>query len=158
MKEEYVTSFLAPTKFVWEKELGCSLELAGMDLVSSQFTTDDVTAVIGVSGRLEGNVLYGFNQETAYAVMSLMLGEPVDNLNNEIGLSAIGEIANMITGNAATRLSAAGYPCNISPPVIIEPSGSRFTTLGSSQIRVIFKSPRGLLSVRISLYETAIRD
>jgi CheY-specific phosphatase CheX len=53
MKEEYVNSFLAPTKLVWEKELGQTLELAGIDLVSNQFTTDDVTAVIGVSGRLE---------------------------------------------------------------------------------------------------------
>jgi chemotaxis protein CheX len=158
MKEEYVNSFLAPTKLVWEKELGCGLELAGMDLVSNQFTTDDVTAVIGVSGRLEGNVLYGFSQETAYAVMTQMLGEPVDSLSNELGLSAIGEIANMITGNAATRLAQAGYPCNISPPVIIEPLGSRFTTFGSSQIRVIFKSPLGPLSVRLSLYETPTRD
>ena len=158
MKEEYVNSFLAPTKLVWQKELGCSLELSGMDLVSNQFTTDDVTAVIGVSGRLEGNVLYGFSQETAYAVMSQMLGEPVDNLSNELSLSAIGEIANMITGNAATRLAQAGYPCNISPPVIIEPLGSRFTTFGSSQIRVIFTSPLGPLSVRLSLYETPIRD
>ncbi len=158
MKEEYVNSFLAPTKLVWEKELGHTLELAGMDLVSNQFTTDDVTAVIGVSGRLEGNVLYGFSQETAYAVMSLMLGEPVNDLNNEMGLSAIGEIANMITGNAATRLSQVGYPCNISPPVIIEPLGSRFTTFGTSQIRVTFKSPLGPLSVRLSLYETPIRD
>jgi CheY-specific phosphatase CheX len=35
--------------------------------------------------------------------MSQMLGEPVDNLSNEISLSAIGEIANMITSNAAPR-------------------------------------------------------
>jgi chemotaxis protein CheX len=158
MKEEYVNSFLAPTKMVWEKELGQTLELAGIDLVSNQFTTDDVTAVIGVRGRLEGNVLYGFSQATAYAVMSQMLGEPVDSLSNEIGLSAIGEIANMITGNAATRLSQVGYPCNISPPVIIEPLGSRFTTFGTSQLRVTFNSDLGPLTVRISLYETPVRD
>ena len=57
-----------------------------------------------------------------------MLDEEVDRFNTEIGLSALGEIANMITGNAATRLAQAGYPCQISPPVIIEPVGTRFTT------------------------------
>jgi hypothetical protein len=69
MKEEYVNSFLAPTKLVRQKELGHSLEMAGMDLVAN-----------------------------------------------------------------------------------------RFTTFGSSQIRVIFESQLGTLSVRISLFETAVRD
>ncbi len=158
MKEEFVNSFLVPAKFVWEKELGQPLELANAQMVDQQFTTDEVTAIIGVSGRLEGNVLYGFSESTARAVVSVMLDEEVDKFNDEIGLSALGEIANMITGNAATRLAQAGYPCQISPPVIIEPVGSRFTTTGGSQILVTFSSPLGPLSVRISLREARIPD
>ena len=69
-------------------------------------------------------------------------------------LSALGEIANIITGNAATHLAAAGYTCAISPPVIIEPAGSRFTTVGGSQILVTFGSDIGKLSIHISLSET----
>ncbi len=158
MKEEYVNSFLTPAKYVWEKELGEELVVAGTDLVSNQFTTDDVTAIIGVSGSLEGNVLYGFSGGTAVAVVSRMMGEEVKTISDEIGLSALGEIANMITGNAATRLSQIGYPCNISPPVIIEPSGSRFTTVGGPQIRVSFSSALGFFTVRIVLFEKALKD
>ena len=69
------------------------------------------------------------------------------------GLSALGEIANMITGNAATHLAAAGYECNISPPVIIEPAGSRLTTTGGPQIMVSFDSDLGELKIRIALSE-----
>ncbi|HIN06587.1 MAG TPA: hypothetical protein EYM65_10185, partial [Dehalococcoidia bacterium] len=82
--------------------------------------------------------LYGFSGGTAVAVVSRMMGEEVTTVSDEIGLLALGEIANMITGTAATRLSQIGYPCDISPPVIIEPSGSRFTTVGGPQIRVPF--------------------
>ena len=46
MKEEYVNSFLAPAKLVWEKELGCSLELGGMDLA-------------GLVGSQERRPIYG---------------------------------------------------------------------------------------------------
>ena len=158
MKQEYVNSFLTPAMHVWEKELGEELQVAGTDLVSNQFTTDDITAIIGVSGTLEGNVLYGFTVDTAHAVVSRMLGEEVKSISDEIGLSALGEIANMITGNAATRLSQSGYPCNISPPVIIEPSGSRFTTVGGPQIRVSFSSALGYFTVRIVLSENPVRD
>ena len=51
MKEEYVNPFLVPAKLVWEKELGHALELESAELVSHQFTTEDITAAIGVSGQ-----------------------------------------------------------------------------------------------------------
>jgi len=158
MKEEWVNSFLPPANHVWEVELQDELQVAGTDLVSNQFTTDDVTAIIGVSGSLEGNVLYGFSGGTAVAVVSCMMGEEVTTVSYEIGLSALGEIANMITGNAATRLSQIGYPCDISPPVIIEPSGSRFTTVGGPQIRASFSSALGSFTVRIVLFDKAAKD
>ena len=44
MKEEYVNSFLAPAKMVWDKELGKTLNLAKAEIVSHQFTTEEVTA------------------------------------------------------------------------------------------------------------------
>lgn len=137
---------------VWQKELGHELKLAGAESVSSQFTTEDLTAVIGVSGNLQGNVLYGFSNGSAYEVVSVMMGENVTELD-EIALSALGEIANMITGNASTILSSQGYTCDISPPVIVEPAGSRFTTTGGQAILVRFSSDLGELNIRIALHE-----
>ena len=152
MKEEYVNPFLAPAKLVWEKELGQTLELASTDLVSHQFTTEDITALIGVSGQLQGSILYGFTTETAAAAVGIMLGEGVEAPNG-LALSALGEIANMITGNAATEVAGLGYACHISPPVMLEPMGSRISTLGGPQILVTFTSALGPLHIRISLYK-----
>ena len=152
MKEEYVNAFLIPANLVWEKELGQSLNFMGAEAVSNQFTTEDLTAIIGVSGQLQGNVLYGFGSGTATAVASKMMGVPVDELD-EMGLSAIGELANIITGNAATQLATAGYTCDISPPVLIEPVGSRLTTMTGKQILVTFSSQVGVLNIRIGLKE-----
>ena len=155
MNEEYVNSFLVPARLVWKKELGDELAVTSAEVVSHQFTTDAVTAIIGVSGYLEGNVLYGFTEETAKRIVSTMAGEEIKDIRNDLGLSALREIANMISGNAATHLAQAGYPCQISPPVMVEPRDSRFTTLGSSQILVSFSSAHGALSVRINLRETS---
>ena len=158
MKEEYVNSFLIPAKMVWDKELGKSLDLAKAEIVSHQFTTEEVTAIIGISGSLQGSVLYGFPESTAEAIVAIMLDGEAGSATDEIGLSALGEIANMITGNAAIRLAQQGFPCDISPPVIIEPAGSRFTTLSGPQILATFTSEVGPLTVRISLNETGSRD
>jgi CheY-specific phosphatase CheX len=37
-----------------------------------------------------------------------------------MALSALGESANVITGNASKELAAKGYTCDIGPPVIIK--------------------------------------
>jgi len=158
MKEEYVNAFLAPARMVWDKELWQTLEFAKAEMASDQFTSEDVTAIIGISGKLEGTVLYGFPEDTAVAVVATMVGGDAVSVYDELGLSALGEISKMITGNAAAKLAQEGYPCEISPPVIIEPRSSRFTTLSGSQILVKFKSDLGMLTVRISLNESMPRD
>jgi CheY-specific phosphatase CheX len=61
----------------------------------------------------------------------------------------------VITGNAATELAANGFPCDISPPVIIEPRGSTLTSTVCRQILVTFKSDLGLMTARIGLSENA---
>jgi chemotaxis protein CheX len=116
--------------------------------------TDDITAIIGVSGKLEGNVLYGFSDEVSTEVVKRMIGEDMD-AHDPMALSALGEIANVITGNAATELAANGFTCDISPPVIIEPRGSTLTSTVPKQILVTFKSELGLLTARIGLSENA---
>jgi len=139
---------------VWQKEFGTPLEIAGAEAVSYQYTTDDITAIIGVSGKLEGNVLYGFSDEVSEEVVRRMIGEDMD-ARDPMALSALGEIANVITGNAATELAANGFTCDISPPVIIEPRGSTLTSTVPKQILVTFKSELGVLSARIGLSENA---
>ncbi len=111
MRQEYVNPFLAPARTVWRSELGHSLELASTEGVAHRFTTEDITAAIGISGHLQGSVLYGFPRGTARAVIDLMLGSEVD-ARSELALSTFGGIANMITGNAATPVSAISHPWN----------------------------------------------
>ncbi len=81
-----------------------------------------------------------------------MLGETVTELD-DMSMSALGELANMITGNAATQLSAKGYDCDISSPSIIQPLDRRIPTLSGMQILTSFKSEYGELYIRICLNE-----
>ena len=77
--------------------------------------------------REDALTLYGFSDEVSAEVVRRMIGENMDP-RDPMALSALGEIANVITGNAATELAANGFTCDISPPVIIEPRGSTLTS------------------------------
>ena len=74
-------------------------------------------------------------------------------LDSKLALSGLGELANMITGNAVTKLSGNGFAGNIAPPVLIQSSGTEISTLGRPQLLVVFNCEVGDLNVRVSLAE-----
>ena len=150
MKAEFVNPFLNPAIEIWRKELGNELTFANAEMVSGNFTTEDLTAIIGVTGALKGNVFYEFSQSTALLVAGTMCGEPIQELD-DMSMSALGEMANIITGNATTLLAGAGYNCDITTPVLL-PKGAAFQT-PNPQIRAFFTSSMGPLSIRVSLVE-----
>ncbi|MGD9155392.1 MAG: chemotaxis protein CheX, partial [Bacillota bacterium] len=67
----------------------------------------------------KGQVLYSMTEQTAKKLAETMLmGMPVTEFD-ELCKSAISELGNMITGNAASELSNAGINCIITPPSLV---------------------------------------
>ena len=153
MKAEFVNAFLSPAMDVWKKELGLELRFKEAVAVTDVFTTEDLTAIIGVTGKLKGNVFYEMSNQTAMTVAGTMCGMDFTEMD-EMALSAVGELANMITGNATIALSDANYVCDISPPVLL-PKGAS-VTVTNPQIRAYFESTLGFMSIRVGLQE--VRD
>ena len=135
MRQEFVNPFLTAAQHVFEVELGQELKFAGAQMADDTMTSEDITAFIGVTGRLEGNVFYGFKRRVARAILTIMLGKPPAGMDT-MALSALGELANMITGNAAIGLAAAGYSTDLTPPTLIQPKGSKVTHPGRPPILV----------------------
>ncbi|GAB6181416.1 chemotaxis protein CheX [Desulfotomaculum defluvii] len=81
--------------------------------------TQEVTAIVGLTKKIRGNVAYGMAKDTAKNIASVMMGGmPVENFD-EMAQSAISELANMVTANAAITLENIGLETNISPPTLI---------------------------------------
>lgn len=65
----------------------------------------EITVVIGLVGVIRGNIAYSFSKDTAMGIASkMMMGAPVYDFD-DIARSAIGELANMITGVASGIIS-----------------------------------------------------
>jgi chemotaxis protein CheX len=74
---------------------------------------------IGMTGHLQGDVLFGLEDALALRIVSAMMGGyPVQEMN-ELGKSAISELGNMISGNASTLLSNQGILIDITPPALL---------------------------------------
>jgi chemotaxis protein CheX len=78
----------------------------------------DLVTVVGFNGNLSGNLVYGFSSELGISIVSKMMGMPYDKLD-ELAMSAIGELGNMVSGNIAMNLEQIGKPIDITPPSVI---------------------------------------
>ena len=75
-----------------------------------------VSMLVGFTKQIRGNVVYNMSEETAKFIASqMMMGMPVDELN-DMAQSALSELSNMLTANAATNLAALGMEVDISTP------------------------------------------
>ena len=75
-----------------------------------------VTIIVGFTKQIRGNVVYNMSEDTAkYIASTMMMGMPVENFD-EMAQSAVSEMSNMLTANAATNLAAMGLEVDISMP------------------------------------------
>ena len=95
-----------------------------------------VSVIVGFTKQIRGNVVYNMSEDTAkYIASTMMMGMPVENFD-EMAQSAISEMSNMLTANAATNLTAMGLEVDISTPSLsvgekfqIKISGEQYLTV-----------------------------
>jgi len=79
----------------------------------------DVVTNIGFTGELEGNILYSFTENVAKDIVNNMMDGimKIDEIN-DMAISAIGELGNMVSGSIGTNLEKYGYNINVTPPSV----------------------------------------
>ena len=112
-------------------QLGFRSITKGRLSVGDQFmASKGVTVLVGLTDEMRGNVAYNMTEETAKKIAStMMMGMPVSTMD-EMAQSAISELTNMVTGNAATNFEKYGLKVDISPPTLF--IGSEFKAKVSS--------------------------
>jgi len=114
----------------------------------------DVSAVIGMSGEMQGVVVISLNAKTLKTVMK-KLGTEVDDANfDNQSADLVGEIVNIIAGNAKGDLEE--YDINISLPSVVNGSDHRINW-PSQAIPIVgipFESEAGNFNVNVCIKPT----
>ena len=154
MKVEFVNPFLEAASEVLDSELGGEALRGTLRLHKTAVTTDEVTAVVGVTGTLQGLVLYSMSQATALRIVSRVMGQEFEEFD-PIAQSGIGELGNVITGRAGVLLSEAGFPSNITPPALVLGEGTMITTLDLIRLVMPLETDVGHLEIQVVLKAVA---
>lgn len=115
MKAEFINPFVQSLLTVLGKEAPGEWTRGRLSLGQNLFHGNDLNVMIGVTGTIEGQVVLSMDVATAQSIISAMTEQAVSDID-ELGKSALGELANMVTGNAVAALSEVGHSVLITPP------------------------------------------
>ncbi len=98
-------------------------ESVGMGAVTAkgnEITGTGIAVILGIVGSVRGNVVYMLTIEAAKQIASVMMGGmDVEEFDDDAS-SAISELTNMLTANAATSFANAGVVIDISTPTMLQ--------------------------------------
>lgn len=115
---EYINPFLMAASSIIKDICQIEMKIGKPYIKSTEFAEDSVVIMIGLTGEMRGQVMIALSCKKALEIASrMMMGMPVTDLD-DMAISAISELGNMIMGNAATILSTKGIAVDITPPTV----------------------------------------
>lgn len=115
----------------------------------------DIAATIDIKSKLfQGALVISFDKRVYLKVYATMLGEEHPDLNAE-NSEAIGEIANMILGNAKAEITS--YDVGMSIPRALKFGESNRYPPGSASIRLIGSCDVGNIYLDVIAYKTEVK-
>jgi chemotaxis protein CheX len=156
MKVQYVSPFAEAAVNVFETLIGVRPERGQLSARAEIFTTQQINIVCGITGPIQGLVLYGMSMITADKIASRMIGAPVVTFD-QLAASAIAELGNMISGHSAALLAEQGYNCDITPPTIVRGTNVSISTLDIPALVIPLELPEiGRFEINVSLKERIV--
>lgn len=148
---EYINPVVSATRSVFEMMLGCVPTRRGLTLKDENAVMYEVSAVIGISGRVRGTLVVGLSCHSACEVLHRMVGTVVTEANNEV-CDAVGELTNMIAGAAKAQL--AKYELSLSLPNVVTGTSHRLHFPSETAPFVLtFDSDIGTFHIEVAFHE-----
>ncbi len=149
-KASLVNPFLESAYAFVQNELSIEVNRGQLRLEQFKATSGEINVAVGVTGDAEGIVIYSMSEKTAKGVAAEMIGSPVPVFDS-LAESAIGEMGNIITGQAASGLERQGYRCRLAPPTIITGRGVMISTLDIQRLVIPLELPLGHVEISVAL-------
>ncbi|NBI28833.1 chemotaxis protein CheX [Chengkuizengella marina] len=120
MDKNYIHPFLESASNVLEQVIRVRPTSGELEIKDVQYLDHHIWILIGMSGQMKGEILFGLPEQVALKIVSEMMGGFQVNELDDMSRSAISELGNMISGNASTLLYDRGVTVDITPPQIIK--------------------------------------
>lgn len=150
MNAEFVNPFITGLLNVLETMAQTTLKPGKPKRKQSEIAKGDVSGLIGMVGpQVKGSLSITFDEGLALTIMERMVGERPESIDGEVG-DMVGEVTNMICGNAKRDLSERGFEFGMATPIVV--SGKQHTIshqVDGPKLIMPFHSDEGMAHLEI---------
>lgn len=151
MDVKIINPFINATLNVLETMAFIKSEAEKPFLKKNNVARGDVSGVVGFTGETNGTVFITFDEPCIVKVVSNMLGEEINEINDEIK-DAVGELTNMISGQARKELEDIGKLFHGSIPSVVSGKNHElFPMTKGPRIAIPFKTDFGHFTIEVAL-------
>jgi len=110
----------------------------------------DVSGIIGITGDAQGSMSISFETPAICAVVTNLFGMEVNEVTEEVR-DAVGEMTNMICGDARRRLEAEGISLQAGTPTVVAGQNHSVTHINTGpMLAVPFTTDKGKFVVEVA--------
>jgi len=149
MNVSYVNPFVKATVLTFKTMLSSEAKPGEIFIKKDDHPTYDISGTIGLSGEAQGSIVLSFPKILALKIVSKLLGTPVKVIGDEL-MDGIGELANIIAGNAKQDLSDFSVSISL-PNVVIGKNHFVVTRSDAPTIVVPFLMDIGAFDMEITI-------
>ncbi len=152
MRVEYINPFVESAFNILKEVLNTDIKRGELYLKSTSQPVLGVATIVGLAGDVEGRVLLDMTMETALGIASEMNMEKLEKFD-DIGKATITELANMITGQAITKLHEQGFKFDLTPPSLLTGNDMVISDSGVEALIVPIDLSYGKLEINVAIKE-----
>lgn len=144
MKAEFLNPFLQATVNVLSTMAMLSPKPGKPQIKESDVAVGDITGIIGLTGYAEGSLAVSFSEPCALKIVENMIGEQYTEMNEDVA-DAVGELTNMISGDARSQLQKLGYDFTAAIPTVVRGKDHtvRHVAQGGTTLMIPFSTENG---------------
>ena len=148
---EYVNPFLEAASAVFKQLLNVDLRRGKLVIKDVPQPSHDVAIIIGITGAVTGQVVFSMCLEMVGKIAKVLTpGLSDKDIANE-WKDIVGEVANMITGNAMNLFAYSGKRVEMTTPTVIEGESFTITLIKQTTLGINLYSPFGQLEMNVAL-------
>ena len=151
MDVKIINPFINATLNVLETMAFIKSEAENPYLKKDNFAKGDISGVVGFTGETNGTVFITFDESCIFKIVSNMFGEPINEINDDIK-DAVGELTNMISGQARKELEEIGKVFQGAIPSVVTGKNHELMPMTKGpRVAVPFRTDFGSFTIEVAL-------
>ena len=148
MDVNYINPFLQAIQNIFETMIDVQFAVGKPTLKKDNIPSYEVSGIIGISGEVVGCVVVSFPESVALQLASVLLEDNLTEVNSDC-TDAIGEIANMVAGDAKKRFPKGDTTISV-PSIVLGPHRVAFPK-GIPIISIPCSTKTGKFTIEVAL-------